>query len=101
MPNLHAGLLPGPEATRLAAAAARHRAELDAFLAEVEGGLRVMLPTGRCLAWRSTAAEAYEARLHDLRTRLGAAAAVLADACESQHRQATRLQVIADAPGAG
>ncbi|MDR5699345.1 hypothetical protein [Agromyces aerolatus] len=101
MPNPHAALVPGPEADRLAAAAARYRDELDQLLAEVEGGLRVMLPGERCLTWRSRAADGYETRLRELGSGLRAVTVVLDDACETQRRQATRLRVIAEAPVVG
>lgn len=100
MTTVDTGLAPGPETTRLAAAASHHRAELDALLAEIEGGIRVLLPTERGLTWRSRAAAGYEARLRELEVRLRAVTAVVEEACEAQRRQATRLRIIADAPGA-
>lgn len=102
MPHLYAALAPetASEAARLAAAAACHRAELETFRAEIESGMRALLPTDRCLVWRSAAADAYDMRLGELGDRLAAVVAVVGDACEAQQRQAVRLQVIADAPGA-
>jgi hypothetical protein len=98
MLNLHLGLGPEPETARLATVAARYHAELDAFLADVEGRVRVLLPAEGCLVWRSAAADGYEARLRVLGVRLGSVTTVVADACEAQGREAARLRAIADDP---
>lgn len=100
MPYPHAGLVPGPEATRLAAAAARQLVELEAFLAEVERS-RGLLPADRCVVWRSQASEAYEARVRELPERLAAVVSALGEACEHHRTDAARLRTIADAPVIG
>lgn len=101
MTGLSTGLLPGPDATRLALAAERQRAELEAFLIDLQAAQRTLLPDTRCLVWRSSAADAYEGRLRGMSERLAAVTAALGDAVDSHARQASRLRTIADAPGAG
>lgn len=100
MSDIATGLGPGPEADRLALAAERQRADLEAFLIDLHDATRVMLPDARCLVWRSAASESYEVRLRAMGDRLRAVTAAVTDAVDAHSRQASRLRTIADAPGA-